>query len=58
MDEGIRVLSLVALEGRCTDSSTEIFFQAEKDMEEVFVELWGRGSLIGYARFALSRSAD
>ena len=50
--------TMLALAGRKSAQSTELFLQAEEDLEEVFIELWGQGALIGYARLARVRSAD
>lgn len=50
--------ALLALAGRKSPSSTELFVQAESDLGEAFVELWGGGELIGYARLERTESAD
>ena len=50
--------TMLALAGRKSALSTELFLQAEDGLEEAFIELWGQGTLIGYARLARVRSAD
>lgn len=50
--------TLIALAGRRSANSTELFIQAEDDLDEVFVELWGKAELAGYARLTRARSAD
>lgn len=54
----MRLATLLALSGRSSSASTELFFFAESDMDEVFVELWGQRKLVGYARLARAFSAD
>lgn len=49
--------ALLALAARQSALSTELFVQAEYDLDEVFVELWGSGALIGYARLVRRESA-
>lgn len=49
--------ALLALAARQSALSTELFVQAESDLDEVFVELWGWGALIGYARLVRAQSA-
>ena len=49
---------LIGLAGRKSTLSTELYLQAELDVDEAFVELWGQGALIGYLRLARARTAD
>lgn len=50
--------ALLALAGRKSELSTEIFIQVESDLDEFFIELWGEGARIGYARMVRRESAD
>lgn len=50
--------ALLALAGRKSPMSTELFVQAESDLDEAFVELWRQGAIIGYARLVRVRAAD
>lgn len=52
------LLTMLALAGRKSSESTELYFQLELDAEEVFVELWAQCAHIGYARLVRVRSAD
>lgn len=54
----MKLLALMALSALRTASSTELYFQSDMDSEVVFIEVWGQGALIGYARFVRVRSAD
>lgn len=54
----MKLLALMALSARRSMSSTELYFQSDLDSELVFIEVWGQGVLIGYARLVRVRSAD
>jgi len=54
----VKLLVLMALSARRSASSTELYFQSDVDSEVLFVDLWGQGTLIGYARLVRVRSAD
>ncbi|MGP5463289.1 hypothetical protein, partial [Pseudomonas helleri] len=54
----MKLLALLALSARRSASSTELYLQADLDSDVVFIEVWGRGALIGYARLVRVRSAD
>lgn len=54
----MKLLALMALPARRTANSTELYFQSDVDAEAVFIEVWGQGALIGYARLVRARSAD
>lgn len=49
---------MIALAGRKSSSSTELFLQLDLDVDEALVELWGPGALIGYLRLARAHKAD
>lgn len=49
--------SLLAIAGRKSPTSTELYVQAESDLDTVFVERWGV-ALIGYARLIRAQWAD
>lgn len=49
--------ALLALAGRKSELSTELFVQAESDLDECFIELWGARARIGYARMLRRESA-
>ena len=54
----MNIVCLMALAARKSASSTDLFVQSGLDADEAFIELWGQGVLIGYARLARVRSAD
>ena len=54
----MKLLALMALSARRSASSTELYFQSDFDSEVVFIEVWGQGALIGYARLVRVRSGD
>lgn len=54
----MKLLALLALSARRSASSTELYLQADFDSDVVFIEVWGQGALIGYARLVRARSAD
>ena len=54
----VKLLALMALSARRSVSSTELYFQFNSDSEVLFIEVWGQGALIGYARLVRVRSAD
>lgn len=49
--------ALIALSARRSPTSTELFVQAESDLDEAFLELWGGCELIGYARVVRAENA-
>ncbi|GEM_PF-4346810 len=53
----MKPITLLALGKRKAPMSTEIFIQAESSLDEIFVQLWGAGVLLGYARLSRAQKA-